>query len=80
MNGWWNFLSCLTSLYDQPLPFSPTTEILSRGILGEMDQDRDFNKRTKTQRLQTVCRPVALIYAQLQGKKIPSVFPRACTP
>ena len=74
MNRWWSFLSCLTSLYDQPLPFSPTTEILSRGSLGEMDQGRDFNKRTKNQGLKTVCRPVALIYTQLQGKKIPSVF------
>ena len=66
--------SCLTSLYDQPLPFSPTTEILSRGSLGEMDQGRDFSKGTKNQGLQTVCRSVALMYAQLPGKRIPSAF------
>ena len=74
MNRWWSFLSCLTSLYDQPLPFAPLTKILCRGSLGEMDQGRDYNKRTKNQGLQTVCRPVALIYVQLQGKNILSVF------
>ena len=74
MNRWWSFLSCLTSLYDTPLPFSPTTEILCRGSLGEMDKGRDFSERKIKPGLQTVCRPVALIYAQLQGKKIPSVF------
>ena len=74
MNRWWSFVSCLTSLYNTPLPFSPTTEILCRGSLGEMDQGRDFSERKKNQGLQIVCRPVALIYAQLQGKKIPTVF------
>ena len=44
-------------------------EVWERWIKAEIS-----TKERKTQGLETVCRLVALIYAQLQGKKNPSAF------